>query len=104
MPVEISTHGAILKKLANRPADFPQAKLEREEAYCGGTITKEELEAAPSELALELASCFQTDDLNELFDLLDTERSGSVSWAIDKGTITVCTCNSFENRYFDKHL
>jgi len=44
-----------------------------------GTITKEELEAAPSELALELASCFQTDDLNELFDLLDTERSGSVS-------------------------
>jgi hypothetical protein len=44
-----------------------------------GDITLSEIEAAPQELADELARCFQTDDIIELFEILDIEQRGRVS-------------------------
>merc|ERR1719160_471030 len=43
-----------------------------------GDISLDEIETAPPELAEELSKCFQTDDLYELFEMLDTDRIGSV--------------------------
>jgi hypothetical protein len=43
-----------------------------------GDISLDEIESAPPELAEELAKCFQTDDLYELFEMLDGDRIGSV--------------------------
>jgi hypothetical protein len=44
-----------------------------------GDISLTEIEAAPPELADELAKCFQTDDMLELFEILDTKQTGQVS-------------------------
>ena len=44
-----------------------------------GVISLQEIEAAPPELADELAKCFQTDDLVELFGILDLDQVGKVS-------------------------
>ena len=44
-----------------------------------GDITLSEIEAAPQELADELARCFQTDDIIELFEILDIYQTGNVS-------------------------
>merc|ERR1719353_2738953 len=44
-----------------------------------GEISLREIEAAPPELADELSKCFQTDDLVELFNILDLDQVGRVS-------------------------
>jgi hypothetical protein len=44
-----------------------------------GDISLEEIEAAPPELTDELAKCFKTDDMSELFEILDVNQTGKVS-------------------------
>jgi voltage-gated sodium channel len=52
--------------------------FEQLDADGSGDISLDEIEAAPEELADELAKCFQTDDLYELFEMLDNDRTGTV--------------------------
>merc|ERR1719387_2967202 len=44
-----------------------------------GDISLDEIASAPPELAEELAKCFETDDMAELFEILDGNQSGTVS-------------------------
>merc|ERR1719174_2260463 len=53
--------------------------FEQLDADGSGDISLDEIEAAPPELAEELAKCFETDDMVELFEILDVNQSGTVS-------------------------
>jgi hypothetical protein len=44
-----------------------------------GLMSMSELQAAPAGLAEELLNSFQTEDLHELFEMLDCDRSGTIS-------------------------
>jgi hypothetical protein len=56
-----------------------QKMFEKLDLDGNGVISLQEIEAAPPELADELAKCFQTDDLVELFGILDLDQVGKVS-------------------------